>query len=463
MSIYNLKKISEFECFLNSLTPTIGRWGGRYYVPQGSTNTQLSLNNIVRQFQRIVRNPTAASDSQNVQLVIKKIRELDQSAQTQLKESKLVTEILTFIRQFFGNFFFDKQKALNEIQFPKQKLATSVGNYRLTSLEGEMGSISCRIRGISGHSLPKTSEKGVVEFFLRSIPRLRNLVAVRGTEVGSRMLGPCDYFGNLERPYQHSYTIKIDNGIPVFIQHKRIEENAQVLSAKAPVTTLQATWITGSHDPTSKINENILGESLFKRKGILNIAGGMHFQLERFDATTVDLSPFKARLVKNDTPFYISYNIISPVDDYRVVTYMYEPKYAEKQVKDGGGLFLETHSFPQTITPIDKNSMGFVTLAKWTDENTKNELEVIGVEIPFGYTLVVEEYCIHGDTNLDGMFMMCMTSSHASMKTADTVFLKNSENRQNISLSIKGDNRDLATPRAYTVLEPIVTMKNNSN
>jgi hypothetical protein len=180
----------------------------------------------------------------------------------------------------------------------------------------------------------------------------------------------------------------------------------------------------------------------------------------------VDLSPFKARLVKNNTPFQISDKIISPKDDYRVVSYLYESEYADKQVKNGGGLFLETHSFPQTITPMDKNSGGFVTLAKWADENKRKELEVIAVEIPFGYTLIVEEYCIHGDTNLDGMFMMCMTSSHESMQTADTVFLKNSKNMENISLSIKEtesdgklNGKEQKEKKTFT-LSPIVQFEN---
>lgn len=470
MNVLNLElySLDEFKDFLTTLRPEIGLYGGRQYK-RDNDDTEFKLNDIVRTFEMIVKNPSSTGDDKKTRSVIKEIKNLDQGAQNLLEEMDLCIQIATFVRQFFGNLFFDRNQVLHEIQFPKQKLATSVGNYRLLPLEGEVGSVECRIRGISANFIPTLSDNGIAEFFSRSIPRLRNLVAVRGHEEGARMVGPCDYFGNLESPYEYEYTVRIDDGIPVFLQHKKEMPNIQIEAMEdqiplplPPMTELQAEWITGdASDQIYKINENILGESLFKRKGILKIAGGTAFELNQFDATAVDLSSFKARLVKNSTPFQISNKIISPVDDYRVVSYLYEPEYANEQVKNGGGLFLENHSFPQTITPLDKNSVGFVTLAKWTDENTREDLKVIAVEIPFGYTLIVEEYCIHGDMNLDGMFMMCMTSSHASMQTADTVFLKNSENLENISLSIKADDRKFYNreKRTRTALPPIVHFK----
>lgn len=456
----NSNNLDDFEGFLTTLKPVIGRFGGRYFERDGNTS-KFKLNDIVRSFEKIVQNPSQ-STSKKIKSVIKEIRNLDQRAKNQLEDSNIITKITTFVKQFFGNLFFDRNKVLNGIQFSNHSLATSVGNYRLISLEGEKGLVSCRVRGISANLFPTLSENGLAEFYLRSIPRMRNLVAVRGSEEGARMIGPCDYFGNLEKPYEHEYTIQIDDGVPAIL-HQKKKENIQKEKGLSPLpppprTKLRAEWITGTPDKISNINENILGESLFKRKGLLKIAKGPAFELERFDATKVDLSPFKARLVNNSIPFQISNKIISPVDDYRVVSYFYEPEYADKQVKNGGGLFLETHSFPQTMTPMDKNSLGFVTLARWVDESKRDELEVIAVEIPFGHTLVVEEYCIHGDTNLDGMFMMCMTSSHKSMQTADTVFLKNNEDMQNVSLSIKDSNRKLngEEKQTQTALPPIV-------
>lgn len=141
------------------------------------------------------------------------------------------------------------------------------------------------------------------------------------------------------------------------------------------------------------------------------------------------------------------------------MSYFYELDYASEQVKNGGGLFLETHEFAQTITPIDRHSKGFVTLARFVDK-TKKQLEMIAVEIPYGYTIIIDKYCIHGDTNLDGMFMMCMTSNHVTMQTANTVFLKSSAHRENINIVID-DSRISSKRKRKAHLKPIVTFHMN--
>ena len=49
---------------------------------------------------------------------------------------------------------------------------------------------------------------------------------------------------------------------------------------------------------------------------------------------------------------------------------------------------------------------------------------MISLETPSGCTLIVEEGCIHGDSNMKGMFLMAMTCNHNLMNTADSVFLR---------------------------------------
>ncbi len=59
--------------------------------------------------------------------------------------------------------------------------------------------------------------------------------------------------------------------------------------------------------------------------------------------------------------------------------------------------------------------------------------------------------------------MMGMTSSHESMQTADTVFLKNSEDMQNISLSIKNSGKQKLNgeeKKSHLALLPIVNFEN---
>jgi len=86
------------------------------------------------------------------------------------------------------------------------------------------------------------------------------------------------------------------------------------------------------------------------------------------------------------------------------------------------------------MTPLDTDATGFVTLGKWNDK--KDALDLIAIQIPYGYTLIIDKDCIHGDATLNGMFMMCMTSNHITMQTANSVFLKHPSTMKNITLDV---------------------------
>lgn len=463
MTVLNsYRTLDQFASSLNEIKPVIGPLGGRYFHDKKS-GKKLRMNDIVKDFEKTSQLYTCI-DEKKTQSVINKIRMLDQKAQNKLNKSNFFVRIMTVIRQFFGNLFYDKYAALLEVQFPLQKSITSVGNYRLLPLKGDNGAVSCRVRGISANTIPSLSENWAWEHLHETYLRVRNLIAFRGSEEGARMIGPCDYYGNIEKPHKYAYTIRIDEGMPVILQHdkkkaKRIGANDfKPLLPPPPITLIKAQWISGKDKFTKqKPNDSYqqqFGESLFKTKGILKVIGGS-FEVKKFDATKVDLSAYDARLVKNDTPFHITDIPVPASDDFRAVSYQYQGDYAAKQIDKGGGLFLESHPFAQTITPLDNNSGGFVTLAKWKDPK-KEELEVIAVEIPYGYTLVIEEYCIHGDANLDGMFMMCMTTNHDTMNAADTVFLKDAEGKKNITVTIQGGHKKSQKTNSSAPL-PIIT------
>jgi len=314
---------------------------------------------------------------------------------------------------------------------------------RLLLLDGDDGAVACRIYGsLMSGTLPRLSDGLVVEGATRSFLRMKNLTAVRGIP-GSSMVGPMDYFGNLERPHEHLYTI--DNAFPPVV-HRQPVGNGEVRMQWMPfdnrwVTAVKARWIRGDTDSAKEkgveysVTSKHLRQSLFLFPGFLEI-DREQIVLQPFDPRGVDLSSFKARLVANDQPFQITQKPLRSNDDYRLITYMYEPGYAGWQVEHGSGLFLEKHAFSQTITPIDPEASGFVALARMNDQ--PDELEIIAVEIPYGYTLIIDEGCIHGDTTLNGFFMMGMTSDHTTMRTADTVFLKNPQTKRNVGMTIWG-------------------------
>lgn len=331
----------------------------------------------------------------------------------------------------------------------KKKLGTtpepafSQEKMRVLFLDGDKGSVGCRVKGDLTRTTPHFSEHYRVELASRSLARMRNLSAIRGTP-GASMVGPADYYGNLEAPHDKLYTIDINNGVPMVYHQSRESplesiEKEQILPEN--IVSVDARWISGKDKAgiaaalPKYTGGQSFGESLFDDPGILEIQGEPTLRFTAFDATKVDLSSFKARLVANDKPFKITDANLPPSDEYRAVSFLYEPEYGSNQVTQGGGLFLETHSFAQTITPLDEHAKGFVTLGRWAKNG---KLELISFEVPYGFTLIVEENSIHGDATLNGMFMMCMTSNHITMQSADSVFLKNPDVCKNVDVVMDG-------------------------
>lgn len=453
---------TKLEHLLDHAVPKIRCLGGRCVVYQGREYT---LNFLVKILQNL---PVS---KKQVQSLAAKIRHLDSQTQLEFKKAGLVRRLLTYIRQYFGNLYFDRNQLMTKLEFGGKFPATSNGMYRLLVLTGENGKVACRIRGECASAIPILSKHSGLEWSVRSHLRMRNLIAVRGDAPGTRMTGPGDYFGNIEDPHKHLFTIDIsDKGVPVFLREKMTPDVVKLREAEkkekidpSPFTTrVDAKWHRGCDKSTRNVlqhyeggDQSAVGLNLFPDSGILEISGDPRIVLKKVDAIALDLSSFKARLENNQIPFQIISEKLKVADEYRAVSYHYEPQYARHQVDHGGGLFLESHQFAQTITPLDAGAKGFVTLARWTDD-TRTALDIIGVEIPFGYTLVVEKFCIHGDTNLSGMYMMCMTSYHVTMRTADTVFLKHVGTKKNIDIAIEGDETQLKEDHAVAP-RPIAT------
>lgn len=476
----NIKTAQEHNEFLaNVQSSKINAvFGGRYYVyidsQTGKKYGKIKLNDLVKVLHRITKNETdEENDSSEILKALCRIKKLNREGNDRLTEANSFAKYATRIKRWY-NYFYDRDTVLTEIEFPG-KLATGATDPRLLKLRGEKGRVVCRIWDPkAAYILPAKTEEGTIECGWRSYERMRHLAAVRGDKPGSRMIGPCDYYGNLEKPDEYLYTIAFnDEGVPLFFRHEIAaqEEVDEVTTDFSTMTALvNVKWHKGSDSATKELkkayqseDQKTVGESLFPNAGILEVLDSQHITLPSFDARKVDLSPFKAHIVKNDVPFQIIDEKLPAVDEFRVVSYLYEEGYANMQVTTGGGLFLESHAFAQTMTPAHPDCKGFVTLARWVDEE-QTQLEIIGVEIPFGYTLVVDPFCIHGDTDLSGKYIMCMTSNHVTMQTADTVFLKYPQNKKNITIAIEHDSEESEKDQAEETFEldpPIVVFDND--
>lgn len=333
----------------------------------------------------------------------------------------------------------------------------------------EKGQMATRVHGINGQTIPYMTKDMDFTSATRTVMRDINLLVLRGANTNSHMIGPCDFYGPLERPHLYLYTIEIDEGFPRFFRRDRsllpIENSSLSSDFTDCSVEINAIWFRGDHDNIDDIKsayitgeQKIAGESLFPTvTGLLSIKHE-GVKLPNFDASKFDLTPFKARLVKNDTPFSIADSYIPRSDSFCPVSYMFEGDYAREQIDKGGGLFLETHDFCQTMTPLDEMASGRVILGRWLEETV---MQLIGVRIPYGYTLIIENGCIHGDTPLRGMYMMAMTSNHITMQTADVVFLKNRETGRNFIVSYEEEDGECLLH--HNTPQPIVHFGDDEN
>lgn len=307
---------------------------------------------------------------------------------------------------------------------------------RVLFLDGENGSVGCRIHGKQQQSpTPSFSLNGTCECASRSLLRMNNLVAVRGWP-GERMIGPADYYDNIENAHLHNFTISIDKHCFPTLSKERPSFFREPPAGSLPTFGVieDFEWISGHFiDEYREKHNNMpstvqLGYSLFPNPGMLVLPAEKIF-LHCVGPGT-DLSFFKARLVKNSEPFALVTHKLRWADEFRLVSYIYEQGYAAAQTRnpDGGGLFLELHRFAQFITPLSAACGGYVMLAT----RLHDKLCLVGVQIPFGWTLIIDDGAIHGDATLQGLFLMGMTSDHHSMQTADTVFLKTKHNYRNV-------------------------------
>lgn len=288
----------------------------------------------------------------------------------------------------------------------------------------------------------------------RTLSNLYNLHTVRGCLdtanqllLDASMSGPHNYYGYIDPTAIHIIKPSQYNKTLAFYKSTDLPElpNLAQVPSKKIITFKNHIWINGRiYKELMNITTGELEkDSLFENPGLLYLEQS-HLQFNILeDGWNYDLSSFRAQLVPNDKPFQFNQDAIRTHQHaqhkLRVITYYYGKDYVDKylmQTRDnssygGNGIFIECHEFIQSITPMNKQCGGFVILGR---RSLKGQLDLIGVRIPFGYTLLIEPWAIHGDSTMIGMYMMAMTGNHDAMKTANTVFIKYANNISSASL-----------------------------
>lgn len=148
-------------------------------------------------------------------------------------------------------------------------------------------------------------------------------------------------------------------------------------------------------------------------------------------------------MVKNGDEFAIP-GILHDQDDLQLITYWWGDDYLDHCIEHEDGAFLETHDFPQTITPLSEDCGGHVLLARPASSDVSTTVEVVAVHIPFGHTMILGKNSWHGDAGLKGLHSMAMTSNHLIMEgTTKSWFLKqHSKNKDKDKMLSQSDSME---------------------
>lgn len=114
-SLLNCQSVNQLDQFIGEIENcrmTIGPWGGRKYFSYAQNPAiRFSINELVSQLLLLAEKPV--EEAQTLLKLIQKIRRLDAMPDPKVS---IVRRILTAVRRFFGNFFFNRNALLNELE-----------------------------------------------------------------------------------------------------------------------------------------------------------------------------------------------------------------------------------------------------------------------------------------------------------------------------------------------------------
>jgi hypothetical protein len=235
----------------------------------------------------------------------------------------------------------------------------------------------------------------------RILLNLKNLLVYRGINETNTMIGPIEYFGQID-PYSS-----------IFYPDK----NKEILPDPPFFNCQKFKWKKNSIGNTKG--------SLFPDSGEL-ILNESEIDIPII-STGYNLSSFNVRLVPSEK---VTYDVSLKQKKLFSISYFFSKNYYKYAIENDG-IFVEKHPFIQAMTPVDENSSGFIIVGRIQNF----QLHLVGIKIPLGFTLLIDSNAIHGDSTFLGMYRMEMTADHVEMAKADTVYLKNKQG-QNVKLKI---------------------------
>lgn len=219
--------------------------------------------------------------------------------------------------------------------------------------------------------------------------KLLNLVSVDRSDGAE--VGPTEYLGKVKphanfviKPTHDSQTVTIHSTRKKF-QHKRGKTSPHVMYS--PYIG-KPQWIFKNNPQAQDDDANVFGASgivRFPRLSALQIpyVNALDMTAKLYKDFGVQLIPFNAPLPPmSHTTYFVTYEL----NDTFIKKYVHHKK--------GPGIFIEHHKFTHYLTPATPMTHGPIVVGRlMRDGRTK----LIGVDVPYGYTLVIPGGCLHND------------------------------------------------------------------
>lgn len=246
--------------------------------------------------------------------------------------------------------------------------------------------------------------------------KLLNLVSVdrsSGAEVG-----PTEFLGNVPAKttviiHASKDHVSIRKSKTGFV-HTRGTTSPHVVYD--PLIT-HPTWVFKNDPKEVQDGSNVFGASgvvRFNRKTSLQIPF-----VNALDVTAGLYRDFGVRLIPFGQPL--------PPMKHKTsfVTYELGDKFVKKYVhsKSGPGIFLEHHKFTHLLTPATPTTHGPIVVGKVLRNGTT---KMIGVDVPYGYTIIIPGGCLHNDWYVVGK----ISTTIALDDQAKTAFVRGKDSKK---------------------------------
>ena len=196
-------------------------------------------------------------------------------------------------------------------------------------------------------------------------------------------------------------------------------------------TIVSANWFDAKTRPVSALPD----EKTLEHVAVFQVSSNINeLKLPVHNAGKVSqafLKHFGVSLIAIDRD--IPYGDDQPVD-LICAEYNFKENPIPTDVLQAEGVFINTHPLRQFFTPLDRTNNGEIILGKKREDG---DFEFITLEIPFGYSLVIEPNVIYGATRLKGHYAVALAEGIRS----ESVLMR-TQSGETLSVSTVDDQKE---------------------